>query len=280
MKFNIIGTGRLGKNLVHALTAHRIADLEAVCNSSLKSGQDFVSSFGKGTAFSNPESMPAADITIIACTDDAIEGVVNHLEHNHQLKPGSIVIHCSGVLSSAIMETLHKKGCLIGSMHPLKAFSLVSASAFDGVDVVIEGDADVCTWLNYAFSKLGSQILNIKPEDKALYHAAACMAANYVVTIAHYAQELFVHAGLSEKQSKAVVSNLIQSDLDNLKQSETIDQTLTGPLMRGDVATLGMHLHAIPSAQIKELYKDLGIKTLPLTRLSKEKKEEIVKLFT
>ena len=72
-----------------------------------------------------------------------------------------------------------------------------------------------------------------------------------------------------------MLCQLMQCNLDNLKQAKPIAQTLTGPLMRGDLQTLTLHLQALDKPEIKALYKTAGLATLDFTSLSDEKKQAI-----
>lgn len=196
------------------------------------------------------------------------------------MKPGTFVFHCSGVLNSQVLEPLKNHGCFIASFHPLKAFksNYLDAFAFAQVDCVLEGDAKACNWLKDAFTLLDANLIPIAPESKVLYHAAACMASNYLITLAACSEELFLKAGISPQKSRQMMVNLMQGNLNNLMQNANIADSLTGPLARGDIQTLALHFNAIDNPQIRCLYQSAALNTLPLAQLSAEIKEKI-KLF-
>ncbi|KTC80934.1 Rossmann-like and DUF2520 domain-containing protein [Legionella cherrii] len=280
MKCNIIGAGRLGKNLALALFQDQLITSFSICNRSLESAQKVCQELGYGQAIANLEHLPAAEVTWICCNDDAISHVVDTLVQHSVLKPQSMVIHCSGVQNSALLQPLKQQGCLVASFHPLKAFksNYLDAAAFQHVDCVLEGDTEVCDWLIHAFTPLGANLIAIEPDAKVAYHAAACMAANYLITLAACSEELFLHAGIPPQRSRQMMVNLMQGNLDNLLQTERIAESLTGPLARGDVQTLALHLQAIESPEIKRLYQSAALSTLPLTPLSAELKAKIREL--
>lgn len=277
MKCNIIGAGRLGKNIALALSTAQLISSFSICNRNLTSTQNACHEIGSGRAVNKIELLPEAEITWICCNDDAIQSVVEILTKSPTLKPNSFVIHCSGVLSSALLTPLRKKGCLIASFHPLKAFKInyLDPTAFDQVDCVLEGDNEVCEWLKNAFTQLGANLIAIKPEAKAIYHAAACMASNYLITLAACSEELFLKAGINTRQSRQMIVKLMQGNLDNLQHTEYIAEALTGPLARGDIETISLHLKTIQNDKIRNLYQESGLNTLPLTQLSEPIKEEI-----
>lgn len=277
MKCNIIGAGRLGKNIALALSATQMISTFSVCNRSLESSRKACQDIGSGHAFKQIEMLPEADITWICSNDDAIAPIVEILLHQSALKPGDFIIHSSGVLNSEILAPLQAKGCLIASFHPLKAFktNYLDSKAFQKVDCVMEGDAEVCAWLKHSFSNLGACITTIKPENKATYHAAACIAANYLITLAACSEELFLKAGLQPEQSRRMLLNLMQGNVTNLQHTENIAESLTGPLMRGDIKTLKLHLDAIENPEVRCLYKAGALASLSLTQFTTEQKKEI-----
>ncbi|WP_454784818.1 Rossmann-like and DUF2520 domain-containing protein [Legionella sp. WA2024007413] len=277
MKCNIIGAGRLGKNIALSLFKAQLFSSISICNRSLDNAQKACREIGFGQAFDKIERLPAAEVTFICCNDDVIEDVVRTLAHSDTLKPGNFVIHCSGVLSSASLAPLRKKDCFVASFHPLKAFktNYLEPSAFNRVDCVVEGDNEVCEWLKILCKQLNAQLITIKPEAKAAYHAAACMASNYLITLAACSEELFLKAGINNQQSRQMMVNLMQGNLNNLLQTEQIAESLTGPLARGDAQTIALHLDAIDNAEIKRLYQSAALATLPMTQLSMEIKQNI-----
>ena len=81
-------------------------------------------------------------------------------------------------------------------------------------------------------------------DKRSLYHAAATVACNYLVTLEHLADELFVKAGVPERVTLSLFLPLVRATLDNLAAQGPVD-ALTGPLSRGDAATIAAHLEAL-----------------------------------
>ncbi|KTD76464.1 Rossmann-like and DUF2520 domain-containing protein [Legionella waltersii] len=278
MKCNIIGAGRLGMNLAYSLSKSNLVSIESICNTSFSSSVRSCQKLGVGTPVQSIKDLPEAKITWVVCNDDSISSVVSALSENQQLKSGSYVIHCSGVLSSSVLEPLRNQGCLIGSFHPPKAFQaeILDDKAFNQVLGVIEGDDEVRQWLNSTFNQLGARLLTIEPNEKPIYHAAAVVASNYLVTLAYYSQQLLLEAGIEENDSKSMVVQLMQSSLSNLQQKQLVKEALTGPLVRGDLHTISKHLHCINNNEIQKLYRTMSMATLPMTTLSDGQKESII----
>jgi len=221
--------------------------------------------------------LPFAELTFITTPDDKIAQIAQHLVQEKIIGPQTMVAHCSGALPSTILSPLQKLGCLIASFHPLKAFSTDKSdqSVFRGCDCVIEGDSKAVERISFLFSQLDARVIPINTENKTLYHAAAVMASNYLVTLAAAAIELFDKAGITEEVAKQIATNLMTSSLNNIQQAKNLADALTGPLQRGDLNTLKMHLEALPMGEIRALYCSAAAATLPLTNLSEEQKSRV-----
>lgn len=280
MRCNIIGAGRLGKNIAWTLFAQKICSSISICNSSLESAQKACHELGFGLAVEAFGQLPEADITWILCNDDAIPKVVEGLTGSKRIRSGSFVIHCSGVLNSHLLNPLKAQDCLIASFHPLKAFSTnyLVPNAFKQVDCVLEGDDEVCDWLKRTFTDLEANLITIQPEAKSAYHAAACMASNYLITLAYCSEQLFLQAGIEAQHIRPMILNLMQSNLHNLKQAKTTESALTGPLARGDSKTISLHLKAINNQDIKQLYQSAAVTTLNLTQLPEAIKRHMMQI--
>lgn len=112
---------------------------------------------------------------------------------------------------------------------------------------------------------------------KAIYHAAATIASNYLVTLASYSEKLLLQAGIQQAQSRKMICDLMRSNIVNLNQADSIISALTGPLARGDMQTISLHLEGIDNSEIKSLYKNMALATLPLLDLSLDRKETLRK---
>lgn len=251
---NIIGAGRLGKTLgkLFALNGARVV---GVTNLSIASAQEAISFIGQGQAFSTISELPKAQITFITTPDGDIESCAREL----RLTSG-VVVHCSGCLSLP-----H-----VASLHPLRSFAdpKISIKEFAGTYCAIEGDEFAKALLFKLVASIGGQAFAIDSKTKALYHAAAVMASNYVVTVFDKAVETFISAGVEEKIAPKLALSLMDGTLKNLHSTLSSQEALTGPIMRGDVSTITQHLGAMPSDSLAKFYKAMGVATLDIARLA------------
>lgn len=204
-----------------------------------------------GKAFTSYDSfLKEADMVFLTVPDDAITLVAGQL--SEYSLDGLCVCHTSGVHSSKILLPLKKKGAFISSCHPAMPFC-------QGCDVrnamfTVEGDtAAICQLLD----DLSLNYTIISSDDKAIYHAALCIASNYAVTLAAAAFDLLNDMGMSDDQISAILFPLLEQNLKNMIFGG-IKKSLTGPVSRGDTGTVEKHLEALGSrGEYGELYRDL-----------------------
>src|SRR5881396_2200223 len=111
---------------------------------------------------------------------------------------------------------------------------------------------------------LGMRPFRIATKAKAIYHAGAVFASNYLVVVEAVAQRLLRHAGLSDADAWAALRPLVEGTFENLTRYEP-REALTGPVVRGDTATIVRHLQSLAVDDAK-LYRALGRAALELAQ--------------
>lgn len=271
---NIIGAGKLGHALATDIHNHHLGTLVGICNKTLESSEKVASHFKTALPFSSIPSLPTADFIFITTPDDLISSCAEQLTYHPLLKPGCIIAHCSGVLSSDILALLENKGCHIASLHPMRSFSKAQGSTFKGAYCALEGSKEAVTALKALLHPLALNYLDISSQYKANYHCGGVFSANYLIAILHQAQKAYQTAGIEETLALNVACDLAQSVLTNIKKTQSLKKSLTGPLARGDEKTLFLHMNSLPS-DAKTLYKKLALELLSLCDLPLEKKAHI-----
>jgi predicted short-subunit dehydrogenase-like oxidoreductase (DUF2520 family) len=152
-----------------------------------------------------------------------------------------------------------------------------------GAFYCIEGDSTAVRSATAIVRDLNGKAFTIKPERKALYHAAAVMASPHLVALFDVALQMLVSCGLKSTEAQRVLMPLVQSTVNNLKQTSP-EKALTGTFARGDVATVQRHLKALSSKQLTEaleIYKLLGVHSLSMAKenLDPDIAEQIRKLL-
>ena len=185
-----------------------------------------------------------------------------------------MVAHTSGATSISVLSSCERAGATTLVFHPLQTFSdpLTGPSRFSGAAVAVTPDEDASASPAAAFGFALAELLGARPfllpdDKRALYHAAATVACNYLVTLEHHASRLFALSGLPREESLSLFLPLVRATLDNVAAQGTV-AALTGPLSRGDTATITGHLAALAldAPDLLPLYRALGRATLELVR--------------
>lgn len=264
---NIIGAGKLGKTIGRLLVKNNLAKIAGVHNRSLESSMAAINFIGDGEYFSDIKLLPFADITFITTPDDQICETSIEICRSGNIRPGSIFIHCSGVLTSDVMSAVKIKNALVVSCHPMKSFSdpATSVENYAGTYCAMEGDIEALEIIDPIFRSIGSITYQIAKEKKSLYHAAGVFASNYLVTLSQQAINCLSEAGVEEKLALNIIISLMKGTLTNIEKSMSPKEALTGPIRRGDLSTIKTHLSSFSDCKQRFLYSTLGKATIDLT---------------
>ena len=274
----MIGAGAVGQTLAHLWVKHQLVEIVGVLTQSQASADAAIAFIGQGQAYSRIEDLPHADITLIATPDDNIQSIAKALAVDAHLTLNDVVFHCSGALSSDCLRDLSSRGIWVASVHPMMSFKQpnININLYKDIPCALEGDSEALAILAPLFEAIGSWTYSLQKEQKALYHAAAVFASNYQVTLAEQAMHCMRAAGLQEAEAQRVVIRLMQTTLGQLAHSANPKDALTGPLQRGDTATIQRHLDVLSDPILNVLYRQLGLATLPMTELDDNRRQQII----
>jgi predicted short-subunit dehydrogenase-like oxidoreductase (DUF2520 family) len=177
------------------------------------------------------QAASGVDVLIIAVPDRRIADVAR------RVRPvdSTVVLHLSGSQGLEVLAPHARRG----SMHPLVPMPTpdVGAARIEaGVTFAVAGDP-VATELAIS---LGGRTVVVRDEDRAAYHAAACIAANHVVALMGQVARVAESIGLDLD----VFLGLSRAALADVERVGP-EAALTGPAARGDAATLARHRAAL-----------------------------------
>ncbi|MGI8864243.1 MAG: DUF2520 domain-containing protein [Solirubrobacteraceae bacterium] len=155
------------------------------------------------------------------------------------ISPGRLVGHCAGARGLDVLAP-HEAF----SLHPLMTVTRAGAN-FDGAGAAIAGTTPAA--LRFAAglaARLGMRSVQVAEADRALYHAAASMASNFLVTLDAAAERLMGRAGVE----RALLVPLVRATVENWAGAGAV-QALTGPVARGDEATVQVQRTAISECE-------------------------------
>ncbi|WP_258360639.1 Rossmann-like and DUF2520 domain-containing protein [Moorella sulfitireducens] len=212
--------------------------------------------------FERPEEVARrADVVFITTSDQAIGPVAAAVAAVNGFRPGQVVIHMSGSLTSDVLEPARQAGALALSLHPLQSCADADRAVTNlpGSVFSLEGDEEALSLGKRLVKELGGEYFIISPGAKPLYHAAACVASNYLVSLIDLSYRLMQAAGMEPEMAARALAPLIKGTLDNINE-KGIPRALTGPIARGDIDTVRDHLVAIDTAvpELGEIYRALG----------------------
>ncbi len=274
---SIIGCGKTGRTLARLWAENETVVIGDILNTSVESGARAVAFIGAGRVAGNYADLRPADIILIAAPDDRIPACCAALMQTNCVSANSVVFHCSGALSSSVLQPAQARGAGIASIHPIRSFALPEkvVQDFAGTYCGVEGDARAIDELHQLFNAIGAQFVPIDRERKILYHAAAVFASNYLVTLLDTAVQTYGKAGIPQDVALRMMASLVRETTENVLQSGP-EQALTGPIARGDVATVVTQYRAIRmwNSSFGKLYRQLGKLTSALAYRRQPPKKE------
>lgn len=224
MSVCIVGRGKVGRTLAHALGEAGVA-----CQ--LVAGRGF-----------RPPRTPARTL-LLAVPDGRIRELAESLAPSC-IEPGrGVVLHCAGARSPDELSALAAQGIAVGVMHPLISFAEARHTSLAGATITTFGAPRAVARARQLARKLGARCVAIEAPGPA-YHAAAALVANGASALAHLGARVLVELGFSPREAERALARLLASVSDNVAQVG-VPSALTGPVVRGDVATVSAHLDAL-----------------------------------
>jgi predicted short-subunit dehydrogenase-like oxidoreductase (DUF2520 family) len=213
-----------------------------------------------------PPWIGEVDIVLLSVRDDAITPLAGALATARAIGEHHVVLHLSGAQGQEALSPLVTTRAALGSFHPLQTIvepelapaRLMGAwAAVEGMPAAIEAGERIA-------KDIGMRPFRIATKAKPIYHAGAVFASNYLVVVEAVAQRLLRHAGMSDADAWAALRPLVEGTFENLGRHEP-REALTGPVIRGDTATILRHLESLAVDDAK-LYRALGRAALELAQ--------------
>jgi predicted short-subunit dehydrogenase-like oxidoreductase (DUF2520 family) len=265
----IIGSGHLARTLGRLWHGHGGIALRDVLSRNLDNAKAACGFIGGGRPLQCYADLAAADIFLIATPDDQIASCCEQLAARGMVRPGVVVFHCSGALSSTVLAAAAACGASTASIHPVRSFASPEqvASSFAGTWCGVEGDEAALAVLRPLFIAIGAQLVDIDPAAKTVYHAAAVFACNYVVTLLDVAVQAYGHAGIPKDVAMQMMAPLVHKTVEQVFAGGTA-AALSGPIARGDTGTVEKQQAAVSAwdGDKGALYALLAKETLALAR--------------
>ena len=263
LKIGFIGAGTMASTLAIGLR-DKDYPIVAVSSRSQASAKNLAQLIdGCHSVSNNQHVADAAEFIFIATPDDVIASIVSQI----QWHSGHSVIHCSGVDSVNILELARKSGARVGVFHPLQTFAGFGQAVknIPGTTFALEAEEPLLGTLKALATALGGRWIELEAGDKVIYHVAAVIACNYLVTLIKLATDLWQTFAIPPEQATQALLPLIRGTINNV-DTIGIPDCLTGPIARGDSGTIKKHLVALQKVapEVVSTYRELGLKSLPI----------------
>jgi predicted short-subunit dehydrogenase-like oxidoreductase (DUF2520 family) len=281
-KIGFIGAGTTGTALAVRLSEKGYSVM-AVCSRSLSSAQKLARLINDCQVYRTAQEVAdIADIIFITTPDDSICEVCSKM----YWREGQSVVHCSGAHSIDILEHAERLGASVGSFHPLQTFASAeqAMSNLIGSTFGIEAKEPLLSLLKEMSSSLEGEWIELKPEDKVLYHIAATFTSNYLVTLIKIALDLWGVFGISQGRASRALFPLLNGTVNNIA-SVGLPDCLTGSISRGDIGTVREHIEALKTKcpEMLAVYSELGKQTIPIAlakgKIDENKARDLESLF-
>ena len=259
----LIGPGRAGVGLALALAR---AGYAVRLHGRNKKSLPAPLTLTVGDGGTPPPWLGETDVVILTVRDDAITPLATSLANSRAIRERHVVLHLSGVQGQEALGPLVTSRAALGSFHPLQTIvePELAAGRLKGAWAAVEGMPRAVEAGERIAKDLGMRPFRIATKSKAIYHAGAVFASNYLVVVEAIAQRLLRHAGLSDADAWAALRPLVEGTFENLSRHEP-REALTGPVVRGDTATIVRHLESLAVDDAK-LYRALGRAALELAQ--------------
>ncbi len=242
LSIGIVGAGRVGAVLGAALrrAGHEILAVSAVSDLSRLRAEALL----PGVPVRAVDDVARdADLVLLAVPDDALEALVTGMVEVGAIHAGQFVAHPSGRFGIEVLESATRAGALGIAIHPVMTFTGTSIDLARLADcpfgvTSVEAVRPVAEAL---VVEMGGEPVWVPSDSRALYHAGVVFGANFLMTVVLQSLELLRDAGMEEPER--LMAPLLSASLDNALRHG--DSALTGPVARGDSATVAEHLRQI-----------------------------------
>jgi predicted short-subunit dehydrogenase-like oxidoreductase (DUF2520 family) len=285
LKVGIISAGRVGTALGVAL--ERVDHVVVACSAVSRASRQRAERRLPDTPVEPvPDVAGNAELLLLAVPDTELPGLVSGLAATSAVRPGTIVVHTSGVNGIEVLAPLSVLDCIPLAIHP--------AMAFTGSDEDIARLPDACFGITaadevgYAIAQslvleIGGEPFRVPEQARTLYHAALAHAGNHLVTVLTDALDA-LRAAVSGTEllgqqlvddqpggiAERILGPLARAALENTLQRG--QAALTGPIARGDAGVVAGHLRALQTVdpELAQAYRVNAMRTAEKVHAPKE----------
>ncbi|HSK97318.1 MAG TPA: Rossmann-like and DUF2520 domain-containing protein [Euzebyales bacterium] len=235
----VIGPGRVGTALALALR-------EAGCRMVAVAGRGpaaierFRSVVPTAAPVSVEDAARAAALVLLTVNDDELPGVARHLAGADAVTTGSRWVHTSGRHGVAVLRPVMLAGGRVAACHPAQTFPApdVAAADLDGCAWAVTAAAHDRVWAHELVRRLNGDPVDVDEAARVRYHAGLAVGSNGTAAVVSLARDLLLAAGIGTPER--FLTHLVTRSAGTAAEHGAA--ALTGPVRRGDTATVRAHL--------------------------------------
>ncbi|MEX1263144.1 MAG: Rossmann-like and DUF2520 domain-containing protein [Actinomycetota bacterium] len=249
MDISIVGAGRAGTALavLWRRAGHRIVAVSGR-DATAERAVRHLPGVPVFDASDEADAARGAELVVLAVPDDLIAPTARAFTDAGALGDARWVAHLSGATPLSALDAAREAGARRLGVHPLQTFPDVEAALerVPGCAVAVGADDDEGFAVGERLAEdLQGRPFRLADEHRAIYHAAAVFASNYLVAGTWVAEELLAIAGVSDPMS--ALAPLQQATIANMAIA-TPAAALTGPAVRGDAGTIARNIEALAAS--------------------------------
>ena len=255
---NLIGGGRVACSLARWLQARAGVRIQDVLTRSLQSAEEAVACLGAGRAVASVEQLRRADYLMLAVPDSRIPSLVERIAEAQLDLSRTCVFHTSGLHGVEVLESISSKSAGVAAVHPLRAFNRTDTDPDDLDDMLCLacGEEHSLAELRPLFH--AARWREISGIERHRYHAGAVMLSNHLRALAAAGESALESSGVSQELAREVRDELFRDGVEGMLGSDSMEG-LTGPLLRGDIATLQTQFDALePHPVLQGIYRSMS----------------------
>ena len=275
----IIGTGNLGTALGVSLKSAGYPVAEIVTRprpSSIKRAHKLAMRVGAKVSQLDRDRLRSR-LVWLCVPDREIRGYAESLARQRDWS-SKIVFHSSGALGSRELQALQRRGAAVASVHPLMTFVEGVIPDLASVPFAIEGDPAAVRVARGVVRMLGGTVFSIEEKHKAAYHAWGALTSPLLLSLWVTTERVAELAGVRRADARKRMLPIIRQTLANYAERGP-DRAFSGPIIRGDAATLKKHLKALGRLpDVRDVY--LALARSAVRHLPAKNRKQLVKALT
>lgn len=242
LRVGLIGAGRAGTVVARALerVGHPCVAVDAISDAARSRAAQLLPSADVVDAV---RVCALSDLIVIAVPDSAIATVVQGLVSANAVTDRHIVMHLSGAHGVSVLRPAAEAGALTIAAHPAMTLHgrVEDVARLQHCPFAVTAEGNALPIAQALVIEMGGEPVVIAEQDRTLYHAALAHASNHAVSVIAQSMELLESIGVA--QPGEYLRQLVNASVEGALREG--DRALTGPIARGDFATVRAHLEAL-----------------------------------